>query len=418
VSPILISFLFLVTFTLVFAIAGYRFFNIYWEKLWFVILLIPLAAVPLYYQINHLYDRFWPGVWGQSIWISFCYLNAALYGDMRKASVLKLQNARDQESATLSASLGAAPGTGQNFALYLRPFTVTKNIPTSLPGTHYTDSEFDGVLDFEAILQDAVQAIMPLVALGRPLETYGAGRILTGDEDWQSKIIPLMQAARIIFIIPSHRPGTLWEINHITENRLLEKCIFIMPPEGAVRWTRGPEQDWQYDEPLVNQSGDWETTRQTLEELGLHLPSYEQTGALFTLDGSGRLDQYAELPILLPTFTGAGGYIQAIRSLIAHLEDTTGLFSEYKDERPARTLDLLEQEEVIVDVKPGGFEWTVYPQTSRARIIWFLSAIVFCYLFVSACRNIQYTLLLTAESAVAVILVNIAAKIIAWFREA
>ena len=57
-SPILISFLFLGAFTVLFAIAGYRFFNMRWEKLWFVIMLIPLVAVPLYYQINHLYDRF------------------------------------------------------------------------------------------------------------------------------------------------------------------------------------------------------------------------------------------------------------------------------------------------------------------------------------------------------------------------
>ena len=115
----------------------------------------------------------------------------------------------------------------------------------------------------------------PLVALGRPHETFGAGRILTDDQTWQKKITRLMEAAKIILLIPSSHSGTLWEFEHIYHSNLIEKCIFVMPPEGAEHWRKDPEEGWQHDHVFVDQKSDWENTGQALTGLGIQLPPYE-----------------------------------------------------------------------------------------------------------------------------------------------
>jgi hypothetical protein len=48
----------------------------------------------------------------------------------------------------------------------------------------------------------------PLVALGKPGEAIGAGRIFTDDATWQADIATLMRRAKGILIVPSDRDGT------------------------------------------------------------------------------------------------------------------------------------------------------------------------------------------------------------------
>jgi len=63
-------------------------------------------------------------------------------------------------------------------------------------------------VDFERLLAIAVDSYAPLIALGRPGEQVGAGRILTTEERWQEDFRKLAEAARLILLMPSAHPGT------------------------------------------------------------------------------------------------------------------------------------------------------------------------------------------------------------------
>ena len=137
-----------------------------------------------------------------------------------------------------------------SFCLYLRPFTATSNLRIVVRRTTYHDprnserirtkDDFD---DFETVLARAFDPSFPLVALGRPGEMVGAGRIATSDQDWRRKILLLAHAAHAIVLIPSTRAGTLWELRAaMDDENLLRKTIFIIPPSAVRRQPLGPRQ--------------------------------------------------------------------------------------------------------------------------------------------------------------------------------
>jgi hypothetical protein len=402
-SQVLIAVLLLSIFGVLYAIAGYHFYSIYWEKLWIGIPVVVLMAVPYYFHVNHLYSHFWFGTLCQTVWMCSCFGFSLLFTSVRTNSIRKLQERRDQTSAVLSASLDEASKINSRFALYLRPFVVTDRLPTSLPGTHYTGSRFDGFLDFEGILQDSVRDTTPLVALGRPMETYGAGRILTDDENWKAKVTKLMEASTTIFLIPSNHAGTLWEIQQILQSGWLEKCIFIMPPVGATKWTKEPGENWHYDKSLVDAAADWSLAQEALTDLGIHLPAYEQTGAIFTVNRSTLQERYEQLPLLLPNLGGAAGYTQQIARLIAQLQDHSAAVPLAARKSPTGISSFLEHQEQEVRVKRGEFERLVHFRTRGGIILWSLGIALVIYLIVSACRNIRATLWLAAQSLLAYI---------------
>jgi hypothetical protein len=117
---------------------------------------------------------------------------------------------------------------GHPFTLYLRPFTSTGRVHIPLksvvlkrgvtagPATVYDPqlgmtSRFKRYVtfgDFETALADFVHSKAPLVALGKPGEQIGAGRIESTDEDRRAKFEQLATHAAAIVLVPSVRPGT------------------------------------------------------------------------------------------------------------------------------------------------------------------------------------------------------------------
>jgi hypothetical protein len=69
------------------------------------------------------------------------------------------------------------------------------------------------------------------VAVGDTRKSLGAAKLVTSDDRWQELVGTLTSSAQVIAIVPYSRPGTLWEILKVfTDDRLLPKTIFIMPP--------------------------------------------------------------------------------------------------------------------------------------------------------------------------------------------
>ena len=107
-------------------------------------------------------------------------------------------------------------GPERSFGVYLRPFVTTNRVPL-------------GRMDLETLLAYSFAPLLPFVALGRPGEHVGAGRIQTTDDHWQDKIAAMLERSALILCIPTARPGTMWELGQLRTRGLLTKTIFIMP---------------------------------------------------------------------------------------------------------------------------------------------------------------------------------------------
>jgi Ankyrin repeats (3 copies)/Ankyrin repeat len=183
-----------------------------------------------------------------------------------------VQEDRDRSAGEISQLLNAEEYANKalppEFGLYLRAFMTTDKL--HLQG-----------IDLETIVAYSIAPSLPLLALGKPGEHIGAGRIRTSDEGWQEEILRLMEAARLILIIPSHRTGTLWEIDTLRTLGYFKKTIFIMPPELTFH-------DGKY-------SQDWKKTVTAAQAVGVEFPNHIAEGVFFRLGENGDFEDFAPL---------------------------------------------------------------------------------------------------------------------------
>ncbi len=171
------------------------------------------------------------------------------------------------------------------YFLYLRAFETTGKLKAPwFMFAHDLGLQQIRSYELEGFLASALRKSGPLIALGEPGEHLGAGRILTTEENWQSIVQRLAKNSKGILLIPSDRPGTLWEIQYLRLEGLLSKTIFIMPPEA-----RG--FDWR---------AQWQQGRRKLGDFGAALPEYQQYGLMFSMDEQGNLKNASNLSILWP----------------------------------------------------------------------------------------------------------------------
>ncbi|MGR8965719.1 hypothetical protein [Rhizobium leguminosarum] len=176
-----------------------------------------------------------------------------------------LQKERDRRTAVLFQRLKNGDGPRQpdkRIIVYLRPFDVNGRMKwdegfleeadgnarqdqldretkkwerTTLPlvnfniGIRENASLFEQNSEFETHLEQAVRRAGHFIALGRPGEALGAGRLPTDEAEWQESVSLLIKAATLCIVIPGDRPGMLWEIRHIVQTGYLEKSCILMP---------------------------------------------------------------------------------------------------------------------------------------------------------------------------------------------
>jgi len=173
-----------------------------------------------------------------------------------------------------------------DFYLYLRAFETTGklHVPLYLRLRRKCVWVYQRLVtdDLESYTSLSVRSIAPLIALGRPGESIGAGRILTDEERWKTDIVTLMRRSKGILLVPSDRPGTVWEMDTLKREGLFSKVVFVMPPR-----TTG-----EYDT-----AARWEAARKAMAVHGLEAPEHQERGMLFRLDCEGKLNT-AE-PLLL-----------------------------------------------------------------------------------------------------------------------
>jgi hypothetical protein len=163
-----------------------------------------------------------------------------LYQRVRRREQERYQRSRDlRAAATLAAVESGAPGEHGPYSVWLRPFNSTgrcwviaksrkagkRDEPARDAGYHVN------VTDIETMLATAMEPIAPLVALGTSGEQVGAGRVEVPGDRWQDTFAVLARSAHAIFLLPSQRAGTRWEIDFLLRERgLLDRVVFIVPP--------------------------------------------------------------------------------------------------------------------------------------------------------------------------------------------
>jgi hypothetical protein len=210
-----------------------------------------------------------------------------LSGAWLRRRLLTLRQAEsDRTAARIMTDLRTHPDARvPAFYLYLRAFETTGRlrVPLYLRLRKISIGLSQLVTnDVESYVSNAVRRVAPLVALGRPGETIGAGRIVTEDGNWMTDIATLMRRATGILLVPSSRPGTLWEIETLKRDGLLSKVIFIMPPRAKGE---------------LDTKERWEAARQAMASHGLEAPDHQDRGLLFELGPDGRVNNVE--PMLL-----------------------------------------------------------------------------------------------------------------------
>lgn len=175
-----------------------------------------------------------------------------------------------------------------DFSLYLRAFETTDKMlqeDSSIPLVPGFDPRVgrERLNDFETCLAEAVETSIPLVALGRSGEHFGAGRIKADELKWKEDIKILAKHATILFILPSERPGTQWEIDWVIKNNYLYKTIFILPPNKSF-FTILPKgrKNFQWEKK-------WNSLIPLMHEKGFEFPDYDKAGYIFALKKDGKM---------------------------------------------------------------------------------------------------------------------------------
>lgn len=243
-----------------------------WFGLWCVALITPILA----FYFLFLIDGY--ALLAPALIILCCGASYVLY-KRNKEYVASYQERRDEAAIKIFNAVRMS-NCEQSFAIFLRPFYTMDKIratqPVMIPIQAGASMTFITVEE-NHLLEDAVvkafRRTMPIVALGKPGETFGVGRILVDEDSWQKAATELMSRAALIIFQPSSRPGSLWEMNEIILHRYLNKTVFIMPP---------------HKKPWKELTEDWELLRKSMASDGITIPEYQADGLLFSVDAKGR----------------------------------------------------------------------------------------------------------------------------------
>lgn len=172
------------------------------------------------------------------------------------------------------------------YTLYLRPFASTGVFETTgmgaaTAGAGGAVSALVGAkIELESQMERAVRPLGQLVALGRPLEHIGAGRLQVEDGQWKEAVRLLMSKARLLIVLPSSRIGTLDEIEMILESGLIERTVVIDPPNISHSKT-------------FDHSAEWKHVQDAFAKRGFEVPTETRLGRLIFY-GDARAPKFKE----------------------------------------------------------------------------------------------------------------------------
>jgi hypothetical protein len=222
--------------------------------------------------------------------VAFCALLPGLLGGLISyVHGKRQQTIRDLRADTVLAKL--RQGEPCQYSLYLRAFETTRQLPQDV-GLNPMETRGGGMPfeDVETLLARAMEGTAPLIALGRPGEQQGAGRVETTEEEWKDVFSLLASHAKVLILLPSANPGTRHEIGWISTQQFWAKTVLLMPQRRGSPDVKEPDRG-----DSVASETHWEAVRSNLKEIGLELPQYRRCGIVFKLDTRGHVKLFQPL---------------------------------------------------------------------------------------------------------------------------
>jgi hypothetical protein len=239
------------------------------------ILLLPAAALP---GLIALHEDLPTGV-EIALWVAQFLLSIVGYGVWQGAA-----ETRQQRRNTEANSAAADPRTAaaaSPYCLYLRPFRSGNALPTQIRPVEMAPTPEH--IDLEQVLRAALAPKHRLIAVGPTRDmSSGAGYATASDTDWKETVTDLAENAKLIVMLPSAQPGTLWELEWVARHRLLERTLLIMP---------------ETLEPNGEIESEWNRAVIAARTVGVNLPTYSPAGALLRLSNDGTVVE--QLPLAL-----------------------------------------------------------------------------------------------------------------------
>ena len=194
----------------------------------------------------------------------------------RRRDWQKGQAKRDRRALAILERLSR--GDIPKYSVYLRPFAITGKVIVKhqeYQSGPVSEVDKERVRDLEMLFSQALDRYEPMIALGLPGESIGAGRIQTDDQTWIDTISLMIQHSKLLILVPSSNPGTLHEIAMISSNHWLDKTVFIMPPTAL--------------DSRLDYQPSWEAAVKSCRAFGLSMPHYYCGGGLFRLNSAGKV---------------------------------------------------------------------------------------------------------------------------------
>jgi hypothetical protein len=212
--------------------------------------------------------------WGSGIFL-FISVTLVVSTFVCWTQVQKLEQARRDDFTSIIFNQIQA-GNIETYAVFLRPFYVTGKLKVEFVVVSGPSSTQTYVYQLEDTIIKAFRKMMPIVALGRPGEVQGVGRISVDETAWRLSASELMRYASLVICIPSSHPGTLWELDEIINNRYLAEVVFQMPPDPS-----DPEK-W-FSLKWKKMLDGWNIAAAHMNNQGVVVPDYRKEGLLFAV---------------------------------------------------------------------------------------------------------------------------------------
>lgn len=122
--------------------------------------------------------------------------------------------------------------------LYLRPFAQDVMEAQTLPSMALRVATVQPRRKpIEAFVAEAAFRFAPLVALGDPrttVEPVGAVREYTTNDQWQERIEEMLRRTKAVLFLIGATSSVKWEVDTILDKQLLNRTLFIFPPDQAI----------------------------------------------------------------------------------------------------------------------------------------------------------------------------------------
>ena len=173
--------------------------------LWSVVIVSILFAVYCLF-LNNKYILVTPA------FVILCGASSYILYMRHKNYISTYQSRRDE--AAIKVFNAARLSNDENFAVFLRPFYTLNVIlseqmvpVSSWTGGSMTINFVKLVYPLENTIVEAFSRTMPVVALGKPGETFGVGRILVDETEWRAAATDLIDRAAVVIFQPSFATG-------------------------------------------------------------------------------------------------------------------------------------------------------------------------------------------------------------------